>query len=292
MSDQSTLSPGKNNRSGVQESNNYQTDSADTAPVIPVELEASKIENGMADMTIDKTELASNPIPAARRTAEVQTPALVPPPSAYTDIVSFLRVLVVNSWIIILLGALGAGGAYLYAKSQPKVYQSTTSLIVVPLVSDDVGNQVNVINALKVNLVGTYVQILLSRDHTVEPAYTLLAKKYDEKLINQAFIDVVPVANSTVITISVDSTDPQLAQEMADTLADQAIQNSPKQFAGIYPMEILDRASDPGDPIAPQTRLVVIMGGAGAAVIGVALAFFLDSYIRFRRSTQNSVKKS
>lgn len=269
-----------------------EVDETSTTKGTPRGIEAPTIPS----VTVEATPAASGKVRRATVESSILKPSAITatpaPVSVYTDIVSFLRVLIINSWIIILLGGIGGAGAYFYAKSQPRIFQSTTTLMVVPEGKEELRVQAGTIDSLRANLVGNYVQVLRSRDRTIDPTLEILNAKYEPKLVNKAEIDIIPVSNSTVITVVVNSEDKELAQEMADTLADQAIKNSPPQFASVYPMEVLDKATIPDEPVSPQIRLVTIMGAAGFAAVGVALAFFLDGYVRFRRSKKAALSRA
>lgn len=215
-------------------------------------------------------------------------PAVVP--SVYHDVVSFLRILVVNSWLIVLMAALGAGVAYLYSNFLPNEYESVGKVIVVPNVGEGSREQADIINIMRVNLVGNYVQIFYSEDLTQKPAEEILAQTYDASLIENAEVSYIPIANSTVIEVQVRSTSAEFAQAMADTLIEQAIKNSPERYASVFPMEILDTATLPNDRVSPNTRVMLLMGGGGGFVVGIVLAFILDAFVKYRRSHRQAAE--
>lgn len=212
----------------------------------------------------------------------------------YLDIVSFLRILITNSWLIALVTIIGAAATFLYVESQPKVYESYASLIVLPFQSTedgDVGdgNQLEALRLLNLNVIGTYVQILRSR--VVEAnTQAVLMETYSKDEVDETEITIRPVENSSIITITARSTDPALSQQMVQEISNQVITNTPdavQEVINLYPIEILDAADFPEDPVAPQTKLVLVLGILGSAAVGVALAFLFHNmrvYMNYRNS--------
>ncbi len=214
----------------------------------------------------------------------------------YLDVVSFLRILIVNSWVIALVTIIGGAATFLYVNSQPEVYESYASLIVLPFqnTGDGVigeGNQLEALRLLNLNVIGTYVQVLRSRALNNNTEQVLLAT-YSEDDIEDNEVIIRPVENSSIITITARSTNPMLARDTAIEVANQVIQNSPdavRDFVGLYPIEILDSADLPEESVAPQTRLVLVLGILGSGAVGVVLAFLFHNFRLFMsyRKSQN-----
>lgn len=201
----------------------------------------------------------------------------------YSDIVTFIRILVVNSWLIVLLAVVGALAAYVLVEQQTPIYETHTSVIVSPRVDLDISSTLHGIDVLDQNVVGTYVQILRSRV-VAENAYDSLEGTYPRDALEAAEIDVRPIENSTVTVVTVRSDNPDLARDLANEVAIQTIQLNPvESLVQAYPIKMLDEAVTPDEPVSPQKQLSVLLGAAAGAAVGVGLAFLLDSFIRARR---------
>ncbi len=210
--------------------------------------------------------------------------------SVYTDIVSVLRILLINSWMIIILGGLGGVGAYLYVSSQAPQYQGYTSLIVLPVGDvDTIGTpQYDALRILNLNVIGTYIQILKSNVVT-ENAHDALLERYTRQEIQNTLLEVRPVSNSSVVTLISRSPNEQLAADLVSQIAVETIENSPQtleSFVDLYPMEILDEART--SEIGNNRSLIAIMGGLAGAALGVVFAFLSDGLSRYRKSRRRS----
>lgn len=205
--------------------------------------------------------------------------------SAYMDVVMLLRILLVNSWLIILVTGIGAAGAFLYTEIQTPIYETSSTLIVLPF-GDPSRDEIDAIRALNLNIIGNYVQLLRSRSIT-EAAYAELTDEYSLGALRDAVVDIRPISNSSIINVSVRSSDPQLAKDLVDQIA-LTIQTSNDEsiisFVDAYPIEVLDVSEVPTTPVTPQRRLAVVFGAAGALAVGVVLAFLLDGFTHYRRS--------
>jgi len=202
-------------------------------------------------------------------------------PPVPTDIVNFVSVLLRNAWVIVLMAALAALGAYFLVRSQTPQYESRTSLIISPRVDIDISDTLAGIDVLNQNIVGTYVQILRSAK-VQQAAKETLRSQYGEALDN-AEIDVRPIENSTVMVVTVRSESPELARDLSDAIADQVVQNNPVDaLIQAYPLLVLDQAVVPETPQAPQGNMNIVMGAAGGAVVGIGLAFLLEEYRKAR----------
>lgn len=205
--------------------------------------------------------------------------------SAYVDIVTILRILLINSWLIILITGIGTVGAFLYTETQTPIYETSTTLIVLPF-GDPSRDEIDAIRALNLNIIGTYVQILTSRS-VRDNAHAALEDTYTRGAIREAQTEVRPINNSSIIRVSARSSNPELAKDLVDEIASQAINNSPvDELVEAYPAQILDTSELPTDPVSPQRRLALVFGAAGSAAVGVVLAFLLDGFTQYRRAAK------
>ena len=205
--------------------------------------------------------------------------------TVYTDVTSFLRVFFSNLWLIILVGVIGTALSYFYITRQPQVFESNASVLIEPSpTSDDATRvQADILRVISANIQGTYVQVLESRV-IHEKAITALEGQHDRAALEEAEIEVIPVANSAVIDLLVRSNNPELARDMANKIMEIGGTEGPNTYLSVYPLEILNPADLPDTPIAPAVTTSTILGAIGSLAIGVALAFLLDSYQQYQRS--------
>lgn len=209
--------------------------------------------------------------------------------SIYSDISSIFRIIFNNLWIIILVVVIGTAGVYLALNSQTRVYETTTTVIIAPQIenSDD-AEALRVIDTMRYNIVGTYVQLLRSRTNILQ-SETNLAEDYDLEAIRDANVEIRAVENSSVISVIVRASIPELARDFANDLTAQAVEsNAIPSITNLYPMMVLDSAELPQSPVSPNVRLGLILGFGGSLIIGLILAFLFDTVRQFRNQANSS----
>lgn len=203
--------------------------------------------------------------------------------SLYTDIVSYARIVIMNIWLIGLITILGTLASYTVIQAQPVIYQTYTSTVVSPQTSSDLGTTLQSLDVLRLNVIGTYVQILSSRS-VVEDAIKHLTGDFSPTDIEEAELEVIPVDDSSVIRVVVRSQNPALAQELANSIVYQAISRNPVDaLAHAYPLGVLDEAEMPTEPVAPDVRFGLLMGAAGSLLAGIGMAFLFHNIRLSRR---------
>jgi capsular polysaccharide biosynthesis protein len=216
--------------------------------------------------------------------AAQDTPIVTAPTTATADVFTLLRVLFYNSWVIVLVTLIGGAASFAFVRSQTPVYESYTTLIVSPRINLDQGRTLESIRVLQQNVVGTYVQVLRSSS-VRNAAIETLQGQHTPDALNAAEIEVRPVENSTVLTITVRSENPVLARDLADAIATNAVINNPvPSLNQAYPLQILDAAVVPEDPASPQGMVNIALGVAGSLVLSVGLAFLVEEFKKRRRS--------
>ncbi|MEH6908809.1 YveK family protein [Neobacillus drentensis] len=99
-------------------------------------------------------------------------------------------------------------------------------------------------------------------------------KETADQLANQ--ISVASLEDSQVVSISVMDKDPVRASEIADTTAETFKEEVPKIVGKDY-IQILSKAKVNPDPINPKTNNKQLYAIIGGIVIGIGLAFFLET---------------
>jgi capsular polysaccharide biosynthesis protein len=218
-------------------------------------------------------------IEAERNTLSTKTSQAT---TATSDVLTLLRVLVYNSWVIILVTLLGGAASFAFVRLQTPVYESHTTLIISPRVDLDQGRTLEGIRVLQQNVVGTYVQILSSS--SVRSAATeTLQGQYALDALGEAEVSVRPVENSTVMIVTVRSEYPTLARDLADAVAREVVSNNPvPALLETYPVQILDTSFVPNEPASPQGVVNMALGVAGSLVLGVGLAFLVEEFKKSR----------
>jgi Mrp family chromosome partitioning ATPase len=111
-------------------------------------------------------------------------------------------------WVVVLGVLLGLAGAAGYAGSQPKVYQSTTSVLVLPIDSQDV-NASGGRTAAAINL-DTEAQLVISTDTATAAGRLLRTRTPADALAGDVTVTVP--ANTTVLAIAYRAGTPKDAQ--------------------------------------------------------------------------------
>lgn len=215
--------------------------------------------------------------------------ASMPVATVYTDVTSFLRIVLSNLWLIILVTVIGTALSYFYISRQTQVYQSSASVVIQPsATADDLTRiQADIIRISGSNIQGTYVQFLDSR--TVhEQSITDLEEQYGRGPLEEAEIEIIPIANSAVIDVLVRSSNPELARDLATAVMETGGTQSPEAYLNVYELAILNQADLPDTPVAPVVATSTILGAVGSLALGVALAFLFDSYRQYRRGARSA----
>jgi uncharacterized protein involved in exopolysaccharide biosynthesis len=196
------------------------------------------------------------------------------------DVAQFLRVIIANIWIIVVVAVLGTGLTYVVVNAQKPIYETQTSLAVIPNIDDTAIPRP--IQQIDVAL-GTYIQVLKSQSLNQRVAETLKST-YDSKLVDEITPDVKVVENSSIITLTIQSSNSDLAQAYAQELVHQVSVNNPlPNFEISYRLAVLDAPDLPTAPVFPNKKVSVMLGAAGSLIVGVMAGFIFQSYVKPRR---------
>jgi polysaccharide biosynthesis transport protein len=217
-----------------------------------------------------------------------RTDASMPVATVYTDVTSFLRVILSYLWLIILVAVIGTALSYLYISRQTPIYESSSSVVIEPSsTADDLTRiQADIIRISGTNVQGTYVQFLESR-RIQDAALANLEAQFGREALEDAEIEVIPVANSAVIDILVRSTNTELARALASEIMEVGATQSPEAYLSVYELDVLNQATLPETPVAPAVATSTILGALGSLAVGIALAFLVDSYRQYRRNARS-----
>ncbi len=169
-------------------------------------------------------------------------------------------------WIIVLITILStSGGAFYSASTYSPLYQSTARIII--------GADSTFITTLKV----------IIQDSTVlEKVIQKLELPYSSEYLSGK-ISVGSIDNSQVVTISVVDPDPGQAATIANTVAETYKEEIPK-IMDFKDVRLLSEAKEIPIPINEDQNRTIMIAFVGGIVIGIGLAFLLDSL-------NNSIRK-
>lgn len=207
------------------------------------------------------------------------------------DIKRLLLELLYKSWIMILVAAIFAVGAYVYAKTQltPK-YTASVSLYVNNYDSQ-VNSEIKKVSSSDIYtaqaLVQTYLTFL-STDKVLDEVSLKLDDKYtSSQLRNMMSANVM---NETeIFQVSITSTDAEEATQIVNIIADMAPAVITNYIEGSS-VKVVDYAKVPQTRSFPVYRKYIILGfvaGGGLAAIIVILMFLFNSKI----SSEDDIKK-
>lgn len=185
-------------------------------------------------------------------------------------------------WIVVvLLAAIGAAAGFGYSQFLPDQYRAQASVIVIPVRGDNTSELVQGSNYVQ-NLVQTYT-VLATSPAVLDPVIEEL--ELDEtptRLANR--VDVSAPLNTVVIEIGVTDASPEGAQETADAIASQlavAVGEFSPTGSDNRPavrIETIAPAQLPRNPVAPNTRMNTVIGGAAGLACGVVAALLMRRF--------------
>ena len=187
----------------------------------------------------------------------------------FSDVLSAIR-----KWflLILLFIILGGSASAFYNYGAPIRYQSTTTLYVQPQVTASEVDYQGILTNQR--MVKTYVQIMKSRKVIEKVNEKLeLNQTYDEFLNNTS---ITSSDDTQMISISVKSVDKESAASIANTFASTFIEEI-KESMNITNIVVVDEAVVNSNPVEPRIVYNYAIGIGLGAIIGLILAFLLDS---------------
>lgn len=187
------------------------------------------------------------------------------------ELTDYLRILRQRGWLIILVAILTAAAAYGFSRMQTPVYESTMRLLVQPARTDFGQAQ-----AAK-ELLRTYVEWMNSSYR----AAAIIDRLQLDMMPNELLSDMTAAAeaSSFVINVTVENTNPDLANDIARTWGDLVIQWQTENNAGLRKEDRIEieRIDDPQAGLAsPQTKINTAAGAVFGALLGLILVFLLE----------------
>jgi len=201
------------------------------------------------------------------------------------DIVSIVKLLLRKWWLIVSITGLGllVTGLYAYIVLDD-TYTANSSMIVQVTNTSDSG-YTDLLTGQR--LVDTYQEVAKST-RVLNELQTNLNLDLSVSTL-RSMITVSSVTNTLIIELSVESTDPVLAKEIANEIV-TIVQELSLEFDGLESVEILDIAATPASPSGPNRVLYMAVGIllGGMVAVGIILAIeFLDKDIKKGKDVEN-----
>lgn len=175
-----------------------------------------------------------------------------------------LACVLVDKWRYLLVCLLAGAilfGAYSYFFIEP-TYESTSKLYIVSASDDSVVNLSDL--NLGTSLTADYEQLMLS--------YPVLNRVIDRLNLDTTsddltkFLSLNNPSDTRILEITATSTDPQMAQKLAETMAEEAIEYLPETMSTLAP-NIAQHANLPEKKVAPSYIKFTLIG----ALLGLLL---------------------
>jgi len=187
------------------------------------------------------------------------------------ELSDYLRILRQRGWVIILAALLTAGATFGFSKAQPPVYESSLRLLVRPSRTD-----FGAANAAKI-LLDTYVAWLNSRYRAQEVIDILQLDMEAGELLGD--VKVASESISFVVQLSVENSDPDLANDIARTWGNllmqwQTQENDKNRKEDRITIEFIDDPQIAG--VSPNWKVNTAAGAVFGALLGVIVIFVLE----------------
>ncbi|WP_342372835.1 polysaccharide biosynthesis tyrosine autokinase [Propioniciclava soli] len=183
-----------------------------------------------------------------------------------------------NLGLILILAILGGASLFLYSETQPKLYQSYASTMVIPRQGGSTSELVQGSNYVQ-NNVQTYAQLAAS-PYVLQPVVDQLGLQESAAALGRRISIDTPL-NTTIMQIAVSDQSPEQAQRIAESVTaslTQAVHDLAPTVAGSASvrLETIAPASLPVSYVSPDRRLYLIVGVAAGLALALAIAFLRE----------------
>ncbi len=177
----------------------------------------------------------------------------------------FGRILWRRKLVCVIVALLVVAGGFGFLATQKKVYQSSSSIALLPVSTNP--DTLPVYANIVTNLIPTYQQLIISQSFLAGVAATLPFPTNSQQLQKQVHPEVV--ANAGIIKIVAELPSPTEARDVARNTT-QAFLSAPSISGnGVVALKVFDQPRVPDSPIAPRPKLVIGAAIAVAVVLGI-----------------------
>ncbi len=187
------------------------------------------------------------------------------------ELSDYFRIIRQRGWVVLVLMALTAAAAFGFSKMQTPVYESTLRMLVQPSRTDFGQAQ-----AAK-TLLSSYEQWLYSSYRAQSVINNLQLDMTPGELMGD--VHVSSDGNSFIIQLSVENTDPDLANDIARTWGDELIKWVNQNNDGLDKNDwiTVEFVDDPRVSLdRPDTKINTAAGAVFGLLLGVGLIFLLE----------------
>lgn len=195
------------------------------------------------------------------------------------DTKELISALLHKLWIVIFLGIVGAGSAFVYSKYMiDPIYTSSTSVYIINRQEDNRMTFSDIQTGS--SLTKDYMILVKSRPVTEEVIKNLDLDMSGSELAGMISVSTPP--ETRILRITVNNKDPNLAKKLADTIA----QVSADHMISIMEMEkvnIIEQANLPTVPSSPDIMQNTFLGGfigCVLAIIFIIILFLINDSIK------------
>jgi capsular polysaccharide biosynthesis protein len=201
------------------------------------------------------------------------------------DLISLIKVLLRKWWLIGGVTFVGLVLAAIYAYVMlDDVYTAESSMIVQVSNTGD-SDYTNLLTGQR--LVDTYTEIATS-NRVLDELIDNLNLSYNKSQLS-SMIQVSSANDTLIIKLNVESTDPELAKNIANETVN-IVRDLSTEFENLDNVEVLDIAEVPASPSGPNRILYVAVGILLGGMIGVGIVLaieYLDKNIKRGKDVEN-----
>jgi diguanylate cyclase (GGDEF)-like protein len=195
------------------------------------------------------------------------------------ELKTYLHILMRMWWVVVLMFFITIIATFIFTANQPRIYESTTTFVVRPLASptvdrNELATMIDVLSR-RVEINTTYAEVAQS-DLIRRGAIERLNLQREQPSGIDVLSRVIPGTNILEITVQGDN--PELVRDFAGAVSAETIAYVSRLYDA-FGLELLDEATLPTNPISPNVRSNLILGGILGLVLGVTWTFFIE-YLR------------
>lgn len=176
-------------------------------------------------------------------------------------------------WLLVLGLAIGGGTSYALSQAMTPIYRASSTLLV---------NQTQTPGTIAYNdiltserLTKTYSELIQQRP-VLEDVISDLGLPYTATEL-EGMVDVDVISDTQLIRVSAESSDPELARQIADSTASVFIvQNSENQFSRPGSVSVVESATTPTSPVSPRIPLNTALGVIAGLMVAAGIALLLE----------------
>jgi capsular exopolysaccharide synthesis family protein len=219
------------------------------------------------------------------------------PTAASVDLRRYARILRRSLWILILcplISAVVAGGV---SKLLPPVYEAHVAMLVRPAQVLPVDANGAALTSDQISR--TYASLMTERPLLEQVIGELDLNTTPENLAKQ--VKVTPQPNTTILDVAVDSTNPRLARDIANTLVSdfitqiKTIQSQEQTAQNSRPQDnlvVVSPADTPSKPVSPNVLLNTLLAAAAGLLLGAGIIVLREYLDQTVKSDDDLVRRS